>query len=171
MKKKIIIGAGILLAIFVLFLILLGGASSNNKIVTQEELATIVSNVTCEVQDEENINYDLGTLTNDIVFDSDLQIKQYNKIIINQEKEFKSLGTTFLIKSEESITLEISLNKNGISISSTTITTEGGLTESVNLSLEEAVDFLATDEFSITFTQTTNNPFVFDTLILFFDEV
>ena len=37
--------------------------------------------------------------------------------------------------------------------------------------LEEAVDFLATDEFSITFTQTTNNPFVFDTLILFFDEV
>ena len=80
MNKKILIGAGILLTVFVLFLILLSGGSGANNVLPEEELTKTIESVTCEVQDEENINYDLGTLTNDIVFDSDLQIKQYNKI-------------------------------------------------------------------------------------------
>ena len=111
MKKKIIIGAGILLAVFVLFLILLGGSSSTNKIVTKEELDVTLTNITCEVKDEENINYDISTMTNDISFDSEIQNKQYTKITINKEKGFQSLGLAFIAKSNEEFTLNISLEK------------------------------------------------------------
>lgn len=171
MKKKLIIGAGIVLAVFVLFLILLGGASSSNKIVTEEELDITLTNITCEVKDEENINYEISTLTNDISFDSVLQNKQYTKITINKEKGFQSLGLAFIVKSNEEFTLNISLEKNGTSLTSTAVEFKDGAMKNVNLLLNEAVEILESDEFTISFTQSTECSFTFDTLLFFFDEV
>lgn len=171
MKKKLIIGAGIVLAVFVLFLILLGGGSSTNKIVTEEELDITFTNITCEVKDEENINYEISTLTNDISFDSVLQNKQYTKITINKEKGFQSLGLAFIVKSNEEFTLNISLEKNGTSLTSTSVEFKDGAMKNVNLLLNEAVEILESDEFTISFTQSTECSFTFDTLLFFFDEV
>lgn len=171
MKKKLIIGAGIVLAVFVLFLILLGGGSSTNKIVTEEELDITLTNITCEVKDEENINYEISTLTNDISFDSVLQNKQYTKITINKEKSFQSLGLAFIVKSNEEFTLNISLEKNGTSLTSTSVEFKDGAMKNVNLLLSEAVEILESDEFTISFTQSAECSFTFDTLLFFFDEV
>ena len=79
MKRKIIIGAGIVLAVFVIFLIILCGSAATNKVVTKENLITKVSGITCEVKDEENLTYELDTFTNDISFDSNIKTKNYNE--------------------------------------------------------------------------------------------
>lgn len=171
MKKKLLIGAGVVLAIFVIFLIAICGAAGSNKVVTKEELETKITNITCEVPDEENINYDLATITNDISFDNNIQNKQYSKIIVNKENGFKSLGVAFIAKSNEDFTLNISLNKNGNSLKSTTVSFEDGQMVNVNLLLDTACEIATTDEFTITFEQTANCSFAFDTLIFFFDEV
>lgn len=171
MKKKIIIGAGIVLAVFVLFLILLGGGSSTNKIVTEEELEVTITNITCEVQDEENINYGLATITNDVSFDSSIQNKQYTKITINKEKGFNTLGLAFIVKSNEEFTLNVSLEKNGTSLTSTSVEFKDGEMRNVNLLLNEAVEILPSDEFTISFTQSGECSFTFDTMLFFFDEV
>ncbi len=171
MKKKILIGAGILFTVFIVFLIALCGGSGTDKIVTEEELKTMVSNVTCEVKDDDNITYQLSTLTNDISFDNELQNKQYTKITINQNENFKSLGLAFIVKSNEEFTLNVKLNKNDTVLKSTSLNLSSGNLGNVNLLLDEAVDISTTDDFTITFEQSTDCNFTFDTLLLFFDEV
>jgi len=171
MKKKLLIGAGIVLAVFILFLIIICGGSGTDKVVTQEELEVTISTVTCDVKDEDSIEYDLALLTNDITFDGDIQEKNYTKLTVNQEKEFASLGVAFMVKSNYDVTLNVALNKNGVELKTTSVTIESGSTGSVNLILDEAVVISATDEFTITFSQTDEYTFAFDTMIFFFDEV
>lgn len=171
MKKKLIIGAGIVLSVFILFLIMLGGSSTTNKVVTKEELDVTLTTITCEVKDEENINYDIPTVTNDISFDSVIQNKQYTKLTINKEKGFNSLGLAFIVKSNEEFTLNVSLEKNGTSLTTTSVEFKDGQMRNVNLLLNEAVEILPSDEFTISFTQSGESAFTFDTLLFFFDEV
>lgn len=171
MKKKLIIGAGIVLSVFILFLIMLGGSSTTNKVVTKEELDITLTTITCEVKDEENINYDIPTVTNDISFDSVIQNKQYTKLTINKEKGFNSLGLAFIVKSNEEFTLNVSLEKNGTSLTTTSVEFKDGQMRNVNLLLNEAVEILPSDEFTISFTQSGECAFTFDTLLFFFDEV
>lgn len=171
MKKKLIIGAGIVLSVFILFLIMLGGSSTTNKVVTKEELDVTLTTITCEVKDEENINYDIPTVTNDISFDSVIQNKQYTKLTINKEKGFNSLGLAFIVKSNEEFTLNVSLEKNGTSLTTTSVEFKDGQMRNVNLLLNEAVEILPSDEFTISFTQSGECAFTFDTLLFFFDEV
>ncbi len=171
MKKKIIIGAGILLTIFVVFLIAICGSASGNKIVTKEELKTKITNIECHIDDEENITYSLDELTNDISFDSNIKSKNYTKLVINKENSFKTFGVSFAMKSDENFTLNISLNKNGISLVKTAVTFEENQTEYVNLILDESVEMNTTDEFTITFSQENDCTFMFDTFLFFFEEV
>ena len=171
MKKKLIIGAGIVLAVFILFLIMLGGSSSTNKIVTKEELDVTLTTITCEVKDEENIDYNISTITNDISFDSEIQNKQYTKFTINKEKGFNTLGLAFIVKSNEEFTLNVSLEKNGTALTTTSVEFKDGQMRNVNLLLNDAVEILPSDEFTISFSQSTECAFTFDTILFFFDEV
>lgn len=171
MNKKLLIGAGIVLAVFILFLILLCGGGGTDKVVTQEELDVTISTVTCDVKDDDSIDYDLALLTNDITFDGDIQEKNYTKITVNQEKDFASLGVAFMVKSNYDMTLNVALNKNGVELKTTSVTIESGSTGSVNLILDEAVGISKTDDFTITFSQADDYSFAFDTMIFFFDEV
>ena len=110
-------------------------------------------------------------MTNDISFDSEIQSKQYTKITINKEKGFNTLGLAFIAKSNEEFTLNISLEKNGTSLTSTAVEFKDGEMRNVNLLLDEAVEILPSDEFTISFTQSGECAFTFDTLLFFFDEV
>ena len=110
-------------------------------------------------------------MTNDISFDSEIQNKQYTKITINKEKGFNSLGLAFIAKSNEEFTLNISLEKNGTSLTTTSVEFKDGQMKNVNLLLNEAVEILPSDEFTISFTQSGECAFTFDTLLFFFDEV
>ena len=171
MNKKLLIGAGIVLAVFILFLILLCGGSGTDKVVTQEELEVTFSTLTCEVKDDDDIEYNVGLFTNDITFDGDIQERNYTQVKVNQEKEIASLGVAFMVKSNYDVTLNISLEKNGVELKSTSVTIESGNTGSVNLILDEAVGISKTDDFTITFSQADDYSFAFDTMIFFFDEV
>ncbi|MBR1984756.1 MAG: hypothetical protein IKA31_03360 [Clostridia bacterium] len=172
MKNKILIGAGILLTVFIIFLIAICGGSSTDKIVTEEELKVTIENVTCQVNEEEDdITYQLGYLSNDIQFDNELQTKSYNKIIVNQKVDINFLGTAFMVKPTENATLTFTLTKNGESLKSTTLTLESDEVGNVDLLLENAVNFSASDELAIVISQADNISFVFDTMIFFFDEV
>lgn len=84
MRNKILIGAGILLTVFIVFLIIICGASGGDKTVTQDELTQTIESVVCDVQDENSINYDISLLTNDTEFDNEILEKTYSKININQ---------------------------------------------------------------------------------------
>lgn len=172
MKTKILIGAGILLTVFILFLIVIGGGSSVDKVVTKEELKTTISNVTCVVnEEEENITYELPYLTNDTQFDGEIQSKSYNKIIVNQEVDINFLGLAFMVKPADNTTLNFKLTKNGEELKTTTLTLESDEIGNVDLLLENAVNFSASDELAIEISQSGNVKFVFDTMIFFFDEV
>lgn len=169
MKRKIIIGAGIVLAVFVIFLIILCGSATTNKVVTKENLITKVSGITCEVKDEENLTYELDTFTNDISFDSKIKNKHYTKASITKDENFTSLGLAFIVKSNEEFTLNISLYKNDELLKSTSASFEDGRIANVNLLLENGVEITTEDEFYISFEQTTDCKFVFDTIVFFFD--
>ena len=172
MKNKILIGAGILLTVFIIFLIAICGGSSTDKIVTEEELKVTIENVTCQVNEEEDdITYQLGYLSNDIQFDNELKTKSYNKIIVNQKVDINFLGTAFMVMPTENATLTFTLTKNGESLKSTTLTLESDEVGNVDLLLENAVNFSASDELAIVISQADNISFVFDTMVFFFDEV
>lgn len=171
MKNKLLIGAGILLTVFIIFLIVISGASGGDKIPTEETLKTIFSNVTCEVKNGSNIDYDLSLLTNNVEFDSQIQTKNYTKAKLNQVANFKSFGVVFILKSDYEISLNISLMKNDEVLKTTTANLSTNVMSNIDLLLENSAQISATDDFYILFEQTTTDPFVFDTLITFIDEV
>ena len=171
MKNKILIGAGILLTVFIVFLIGICGASGGDKIPTEETINSTFSTVTCEVKDEENVNYDISLLTNDIQFDSAIQKKNYTKVNLNHNTNFATYGVAFLIKSNSEISLNVALMKNDETLKTTTVTIKNGNTVNVDLVLENSVAISSTDNFYISFNNSTNNQFVFDTIITFIDEV
>jgi len=170
MKTKILIGAGILLTVFIFFLLALGGSSGSDNIVTEEELKTIISSVQCEVKNEEPITYDVALLTNDISFDNEIENQQYTKITLNKAQNFKSLGVAFIVKSNEDLTLKISLNKNDEVLESTTLNLKSGALGNAKLVLDSAVEISQTDNFTITFEQDSEIDFAFDTMLFFFDK-
>lgn len=171
MKNKLLIGAGILLTVFIIFLLVISGASGGDKIPTEETLKTIFSNVTCEVKNCSNIDYDLSLLTNNVDFDSQIQTKNYTKVKLNQVANFKSFGVVFILKSDYEISLNISLMKNDEVLKTTTANLSTNVMSNIDLLLENSALISATDDFYILFEQTTTDPFVFDTLITFIDEV
>jgi len=171
MKNKLLIGAGILLTVFIIFLVVICGASGGDKIPTEETLKTTFSNVTCEVKNGSNINYDLSLLTNNIEFDNQIQTKNYTKVKLNQTTNFKSLGVAFILKSDSEISLNISLMKNDEILKTTTSNLSTNVMSNVDLLLDNSVEISASDNFYISFEQTTTDPFVFDTIITFIDEV
>ena len=104
MKNKIIIGAGILLTVFIFFLIAISGASGGDKIVTEEELKATITNISCQVNDEETINYELSYLTNNIEFDEEIKTRNYKKIVINNQTDINFLGVAFIVKTTDDTT-------------------------------------------------------------------
>lgn len=171
MKNKLLIGAGILLTVFIIFLVVISGASGADKIPTEETLKTTFSNVTCEVKNGSNIDYDLSLLTNNVEFDSQIQTKNYTKVKLNQNTVFRSFGVALILKSDNEISLNISLMKNDEVLKITTVNLSTNVMSNIDLLLENSVFISATDDFYISFEQITTDPFVFDTLITFIDEV
>lgn len=171
MKNKIIIGAGILLTVFIFFLIAISGASGGDKIVTEEKLKATITNITCQIDDEETINYELNYLTNNIEFDEQIKARNYKKIVINKQEDIQFLGVAFLVKSTDDTSLNISLTKNGEVVKTSSVNLESDTRASVELLLENTVQYSAGDELAIVISQSKDVSFVFDTMIFFFDEV
>lgn len=171
MNKKILIGAGILLTVFIVFLIVICGASGGNKTLSQDELKEVTPTVVCETKDGNKISYDITLLTNSTEFDAEILSRNYSKITINKNSNFKTYGLTFRLKTEGDSTLNISLMKNDELLSSKEVKAEEGIIESVNLILENCVEIATTDSFSIVITNSADTNFVFDTLIFYFEEV
>ena len=171
MKNKIIIGAGILLTVFIFFLIAISGASGGDKIVTEEKLKATITNITCQIDDEETINYELNYLTNNIEFDEQIKARNYKKIVVNKQEDIQFLGVAFLVKSTDDTSLNISLTKNGEVVKTSSVNLESDTRASVELLLENTVQYSAGDELAIVISQSKDVSFVFDTMIFLFDEV
>lgn len=171
MRNKILIGAGILLTIFIIFLIAICGSSAGKNVMPEEKLVAHISGVTCEYEGGDDLTYDVATLTNDTNFDSSIASRSYSKIKINNTENFKSLGVCFLVKSDYEINLTFALMKNEETLATHFFTLNATETKSVELPLEKSVDISTEDEFYITVTQDNNLPFSFDTFLFLFDEV
>lgn len=98
-------------------------------------------------------------------------MKNYAKAKLNQTTNFKCLGVAFIIKSDGEISINISLMKNNEVLKTTTANLTTNVMSNIDLILENAVEINTTDDYYILFEQTTTDPFVFDTLITFIDEV
>lgn len=168
-KKIMLIAAGVVFTIFILFLLFLGGSSGTKNVPNEETLNTNFSNVVCEVAGEENVEYDISTLTNDIQFDSSIKSKPYTKIKVTQNENFKSLGVAFMVKTSTKTSLKFDLMKNDEVLKTCNISVEANKASNVDLVLETSVDISKTDEFSISIEGSTD--FVFDTILIFIDEV
>ncbi len=171
MRTKILIGAGIVLAIFIIFLIAICGGSAGNNVMPEEKLVAHISGVTCEYEGGDDLTYDISTITNDKNFDSSIAARSYSKITINNTESFKSLGICFLVKSDYETNLTFTLMKNDETLKSHFFTLKANETKSVELPLESSVDVSIEDKFYITVTQDNNLPFSFDTFLFLFDEV
>lgn len=171
MRNKLLIGAGILLTIFIVFLVIICGASSGgNNTLPEDDLKQIVYGVTCDVKDEESIDYDMSILLDETQFNDNIQNKNYTKIKFNQSQNFDSLGIAFMVKANENCSLNFSLMKGDEVLKTTNVSLENGIVQDVNLTLENAVSVSANDEFYISINQTGESPFVFDTMLFFLSE-
>lgn len=171
MRNKILIGAGILLTVFIVFLIIICGASSGgNNTLPEEELKEVVMSVTCDVKDEESLTYDISILVDETQFNDEIQTKNYTKIKFNQSQNFNSLGVAFIAKTFDNSNITFELMKNDEILKSSQINFENSVEKDVNLSLEQAVEVSATDEFYIAISQEGENQFVFDTMLFFLSE-
>ena len=168
-KKTIIIISAVIVGIFLLLLLFIGGSAGIKNVPKQETLEVNFSGVVCEVNGEEDISYDITTLSNNIQFDSTLKFKNYNKIKIQNIKNFKSLGVAFIMQSTSQTEFTFTLKKNNETLKTYSVEVEMNETKNVDLVLENSVEILTTDEFYIEVNGSAN--FVFDTILFFVDEV
>ena len=171
MRNKLLIGAGILLTIFIVFLVIICAALSRaNNTLPEDDLKQIIYDVSCDVKDEESIDYDMSILLDETQFNDNIQNKNYTKIKFNQSQNFDSLGIAFMVKANENCSLNFSLMKGDEVLKTTNVSLENGVVQDVNLTLENAVSVSANDEFYISINQTGESPFVFDTMLFFLSE-
>ncbi len=168
-KTKILIGAGIVLAIFIIFLFILAGSSGQSKIPNEEELKQDITGITCETETQGNFDYDLSLITNETDFDTQISSRKYTKIVINQTKDLKSLGVGFAVKSDSSTIITFTLMKNDEILKSDTLTLESGQTATANLSLENPTEISASDKFYIDVTLSEDTTFAVDTFLFFME--
>jgi hypothetical protein len=167
---KIIIGVIIaMIIVFIFTLIFLSGATYTN-VPTTENLSQVITGVTCEDSDENRTDYDISILTNNTQFENEILSKNYSKITIEHSQSFESLGLAFIIRTNEKTSLEISLMKNDEVLKTTTLEFETGVSQSVNLLLNEANSVSLTDNFYIKISQQQDTTFRFDTMVFYFDE-
>ncbi len=168
-KTKILIGAGIVLAIFIIFLFILAGSSGSNKIPDEENLKQNITGITCETETQGNFDYDLSTITNETEFDTNISSRKYTKIVINQTQDLKSLGVGFAVKSDSNTLITFTLMKNDEALKSDTLTLESGQTATANLSLENPTEISASDKFYIDVTLSEDTTFAVDTFLFFME--
>ena len=168
-NKKLLIGAGILLTIFIVFLIFLGGGSTPTNVPDEETLTQTITSVTCEIKEEENHDYEIDLLSNNVQFDSKLQMKNYTKINVNRSKNINALGVAFIVKSESDTGLNFTLMKNDEVLKTCSVTAKSGEVANVDLVLEESVNISTSDSYSIVVSQASDTNFVFDTVLFFID--
>ena len=130
-----------------------------------------ITDVVCEDKDNNSIKYNISLLTNNKEFDAELLERNYTKAVVNKKKDFITLGTSFRVVSSADTTFEVSLMKNDECLKTDSVEVSANSIGNINLVLEEGVEIKTTDNFYITFSNSANTSFVFDTLILFFDEV
>lgn len=159
------------MTIFIVFLVIICGASSGgNNTLPEDDLKQIIYDVSCDVKDEESIDYDMSILLDETQFNDNIQNKNYTKIKFNQSQNFDSLGIAFMVKANENCSLNFSLMKGDEVLKTTNVSLENGVVQDVNLTLKNAVSVSANDEFYISINQTVENPFVFDTMLFFLSE-
>ena len=168
-NKKLLIGAGILLTIFIVFLIFLGGGSTPTNVPDEETWTQTITSVTCEIKEEENLDYEIDLLSNNVQFDSKLQMKNYTKINVNRSKNINALGVAFIVKSESNTGLNFTLMKNDEVLKTCSVTAKSGEVANVDLVLEDAVNISTSDSYSIVVSQASDTNFVFDTVLFFID--
>lgn len=171
MKNKILIGAGILLAVFIVFLVAICGASTGTGTLDEEELKENISCITCENDSGTDIDYDISILTNDVQFDDEILTRCYTKFITHNDADFATLGVAFVIKSNSDTTFTFNLMKNDEVLKTCTLSASSDTIEIVDLTLSESAEILTTDEFYITVSQDEISTYLFDTMIFYFDEV
>ena len=170
-KTKILIGAGVVLTIFIVFLLILCGSAGANKQISQEDLKTNISGITCQYDGGDDLTFDISTITNDTHFDNSLVKRDYKKIKINTTKDFKTFGIGFMVKPTFETNFTFTLYKNSEVLSTDIFELAADTVKTVDLHLEESVDITTADEFYISIQQENNYPFAFDTFLFFFDEV
>ena len=170
-KTKILIGAGIVLALFIIVLFILAGSSSGNGVPEPEVLERKITGITCETQSQGSFDYDLSIITNETDFDNNIQHRQYTKIVINHSADLESLGVGFAIKSDLNTTMTVTLMKNDEVLKADTFELQEGQVDTANLTLENPTTIAAGDNFYITITMSENATFAVDTFLFFMNEV
>ena len=168
MKKKIIILASLVGVVLIFALLIFGGGTTSDKTVTKKEVENRIEKIICEVENENDVEYNIDILSNDMQFDSELKFKQYKKISISKKKEIKTYGVAFIVKSQTNQTLQLTLFKNDESLITQTLTLKGGEVNYADLILEQPIEFLTTDDFYIQVN--ASDDFIFDSLLIFFEE-
>ena len=112
----------------------------------------------------------MSILIDETQFNDEIQTKNYTKIKFNQSQNFNSLGVAFIAKTFDNSNITFELMKNDEILKSSQINFENSVEQDVNLSLEQAVEVSAEDEFYIAISQEGESPFVFDTMLFFLSE-
>ncbi len=168
-KTKILIGAGIVLAIFIIFLFILAGSSGNDKVPNEDNLKQNITGITCETQTQGNFDYDISLITNDTQFDDQISSRKYTRIVINHTQDLKSYGLGFTVRSDESADLTFTLMKNDEVLKSDTLSLLSRQVATVNLSLENPIEISVSDNFYIEVTLSEDTTFAVDTFLFFMD--
>lgn len=162
----------LLVAILIFTTIMISGCYGG--IVSDEEYLNLIAGVTATKENGETINYSLNILRDEIHFNNEIESANYCKLEIQKLKNCNVRGVCFFVRSSDDSTLTFTLFHNNQKTSSITKFCERNSSTEIDFFLENSISFVASDTIHIEIEQQGDNedktPFVFDTLIIFFEE-
>ena len=163
----------LLVAILIFTTIMISGCFGG--LVSDEEYSTLISGITATKQNGETISYNLDILKDNIHFNNEIESAEYCKLEIRNVKECRVKSLCFFIRSSKDCILTFTLFTNDTEIASVTMECASYIAEEIDFFLNETIHLSTTDNLHIEIEEirgdeTEPTTFVFDTLIIFFEE-
>ncbi len=146
-------------------------------LVSDEEYPNLIAGIEATKDNGETVNYSINILKDETHFNDEIESAVYCKLEIRQVKKCKIKGVCFYVRSSQDCTLDFSIFTNDNLMQSSTKETQSFVSEEITFFFDESVIL---DDYNKLYIQVdeqlknetdTRTSFVFDTLIIFFEEV
>lgn len=163
----------LLVAILIFTTIMISGCFGG--LVSDEEYSTLISGITATKKNGETISYNLDILKDNIQFNNEIESADYCKLEIRNVKGCRVKSLCFFIRSSKDCILTFTLFTNNTELASVTMECASYIAEEIDFFLNETINLSTADNLYIKIEEikgedSANTTFVFDTLIIFFEE-
>lgn len=164
----------LLVVVLIITTVILSGCYDG--LVSDEEYSNLIAGIVATKDNGESVSYNLDLLKDETHFNNEIESAKYCKLEILHEQECKVKSICFFVRSSQDSTFTFSIFSNDKMLDSFTKECKSFESEEIDFFLTESITLNSNNNLYILIEEQTEDStpktnFVFDTFVIFFEEV